>query len=273
VDKMILMSNQEFYMLTAYIKRKFGVHLGLEKKTLVQGRLHKIIANMNCAGVKEYYEYLINDRTGQADVELVNAITTNHTFFMRESSHFECFSEQVLPYLYKKVQDRNLRIWCAACSTGEEAYTLAMLINDFFSIKSQGWDTKLLATDICLNALDIARQGIYSADSLSNIPKKWKNIYFKKQDENEYQVIPLLKNEVIYRQFNLINGQFPFKKKFHTIFCRNVMIYFDVPTRQALVRKFYDYLEPGGYLFIGHSEVLDHSNAFKCVMPAVYRKE
>lgn len=270
---MILMTNKEFDMLAAYIKQKFGVNLGLEKKALVQGRLHKIMANMNFISVKEYYDYLATDKTGKADVELVNAITTNHTFFMREPSHFEYFSNHVLPYLYKIVKDRNLRIWCAACSTGEEAYTLAMLIQDFFSIRSQGWDTKLLATDISLNALAIAKQGSYSAEALSSIPKKWRNIYFKKQINDNYQAIEMLKNEVIYRQFNLMNGQFPFKKKFHTIFCRNVMIYFDTPTRQTLVRKFYDYLEPGGYLFIGHSEVLDRSNAFKCIMPAVYRKE
>lgn len=270
---MILMTTKEFSMLAAYIKQKFGVNLGLEKKTLVQGRLHKIIDNMNFTSFKEYYEYVANDKTGKADVELVNAITTNHTFFMRESSHFEYFSNNVLPYLYRVIKDRNLRIWCAACSTGEEAYTLAMLIRDFFSIRSQEWDTKLLATDISLNALAAAKQGCYSAEALACIPAKWRNIYFKKQIDDQYQVIETLKDEVIYRQFNLMNTQFPFKKKFHTIFCRNVMIYFDTPTRQALVRKFYDYLEPGGYLFIGHSEVLDRSSAFKCIMPAVYRKE
>lgn len=271
---MVEMTEQDFIYLTAYIKKKFGIHLGKEKKALVEGRLSKIIMELNLADVGEYYEYLLKDSTGKADIVLVNAITTNHTFFMRETSHFRYYAEVVLPYWAQVIHDCDLRTWCAACSTGEEAYTLAMIIRDFFTLKNQRWDTKVLATDISLHALQTARGGVYATESMEDLPDKWRKIYFQRYDHANYQIKAELRAEVIFRQFNLISETFPFKRKFHTIFCRNVMIYFDMQTRKELVKKFYQYLEPGGYLFIGHSEVLDRKELlFRYIMPSVYRKE
>jgi len=169
---MLSMTDTEFIELAAYIKKKFGVNLGLEKRNLVHGRLQKIISEHGFLTLREYYEYLLADASGAANIELVNAITTNHTFFMREASHFETFSQQVLPFLYQTIRNHDLRVWCAACSTGEEAYTLAMLIADFFSVKNQLWDTKLLATDISLQALRFAQKGIYSSEEVMNLPRK-----------------------------------------------------------------------------------------------------
>lgn len=268
-----ILSEEDFRKLTLYIKNKFGIHLGREKKTLVEGRLHKVLLSLGIDNANDYYQYLLQDKTGQADKFLANAITTNHTFFMRESQHFEYFSEEVLPYFSEKLSDNDLRTWCAACSTGEEAYTLAMIIQDFFSLQKQSWDTKLLATDLSTSALNDARLGIYNDESIDMLPKRWRKIYFKQINENNFQVKNFLKNEIIFRQFNLNNPQFLFKKKFHIIFCRNVMIYFDRVTRKELVNKFYQWLEPGGYLFIGHSEVIERGDfSFQYVMPAVYRK-
>lgn len=270
---MFSMTDTEFIELAAYIKKKFGINLGLQKRNLVHGRLQKIISEHGFLTLEEYYKYLLADASGEGDIELVNAITTNHTFFMREPSHFEIFSQQVLPFLYETIQNHDLRVWCAACSTGEEAYTLAMLITDFFSVKTQLWDTKLLATDISLQALRFALKGIYSSEAIMNLPLKWQTIYFSELEENHYKIKNKLQSQVIFRQFNLMDEVFPFKKKFHTIFCRNVMIYFDDKTRKKLVEKFYEYLEPGGYLFIGHSEVIDRNDTlFSYVMPSVYRK-
>jgi chemotaxis protein methyltransferase CheR len=270
---MLSMTDAEFIELAAYIKKKFGVNLGLEKRNLVHGRLQKIISEHGFLTLREYYEYLLADISGAANVELVNAITTNHTFFMREPSHFDFFSQQVLPFLYQTIHNHDLRVWCAVCSTGEEAYTLAMLIADFFSVKNQLWDTKLLATDISLQALRFAQKGIYSKEEVMNLPRKWQTIYFNEFEEDHYKIKTELQAQVIFRQFNLMDEIFPFKKKFHTIFCRNVMIYFDDKTRRRLVEKFYEYLEPGGYLFIGHSEVIDrNATLFSYVMPSVYRK-
>lgn len=267
------MTEQEFYDFSVYIKSKFGISLGREKKTMLEGRLHKVFLKMDFGGFKEFYAYLQKDQTGKADAILTNAVTTNHTYFMRENKHFEFFSQEVLPYWEKNIRDGDLRTWCAACSTGEEAYTLAMLIHDYFSLKNKQWDTTVLATDLSLAALSIARQGVYTKEAMLHVPQHWKRIYFSDLDHEYYKARESLKTEVIFRRFNLMNEHFPFKKNFHTIFCRNVMIYFDAKTRNTLIHKFYDCLEKGGYLFIGHSEVIDRNESlFEYIMPSVYRK-
>lgn len=271
---MFKITQAEFGELTKYIKLKFGISLGEQKRSLVEGRMEKVLQKLGITDFTVYLQYLKEDKTGKADIALVNAITTNHTFFMRETDHFQYYAEVVLPKIVANINDGDLRTWCAACSSGEEAYTLAMMIKDFFVFKNEGWDTKVLATDISLTALGAARLGVYSNDAVHSLPSKWQKIYFQKKDDMHYQVKETLKSEVIFRQFNLINKEFPFKRKFHVIFCRNVMIYFDAPTRRELINKLYQSLEAGGYLFIGHSEVIDRNESlFNYVMPSVYRKE
>lgn len=193
---------------------------------------------------------------------------------MRESTHFHYFKDVVLPYLEKTVTNRDLRIWCAACSSGEEAYTLAMIIDEYFGFNKLGWDTKILATDISNGILSIAQNGIYSKDKTKNLPEHWIKKYFKEYDSQHYIISEKIRNEVIFRNINLVDTDYPFKKKMHVIFCRNVMIYFENETRDRLAEHFYDITEPGGFLFIGHSEVLNRKKMrYKYVMPAVYRKE
>ncbi|MGL5269246.1 MAG: CheR family methyltransferase [Selenomonadaceae bacterium] len=270
---MIELTDEQYLELVAYIKLRFGIHLGMQKRNLVKGRMQRIFSRHGFDGFKTYFAYLTQDVTGKADDELVNAITTNHTYFMREVSHFDLFAKEVLPFLYQTVKNHDLRIWCAACSTGEEAYTLAMLIADFFSTKKENWDTKLLATDISSEVLQQAQKGIYLSADFQSLPESWRRQYFTRCDAEHYQIKGQVKAGVIFRQFNLMEEVFPFKKKFHTIFCRNVMIYFDDATIKSLIKKFYDLLEPGGYLFIGHSEVLERGTTpFRYVSPAVYRK-
>ena len=214
------------------------------------------------------------EKTGEAVITLVDKITTNHTFFMREADHFYYFRDKVLPFLSGTVNNKDLRIWCAACSTGEEAYTLAMIIDEFFGKSKLWWDTKVLATDISEQVLEIAKKGVYSNERLAPLPMTWKTNYFRPYDGENSILTDKIRNEVIYRKLNLMDNVFPFKKKLHTIFCRNVMIYFDSDTKNRLVEKFYDHLEYGGYLFIGHSESLSRdSTRFRYVLPSVYRKE
>lgn len=192
---------------------------------------------------------------------------------MREFEHFEFFKSIVLPELKQKAQNtRDLRIWCGAASTGEEPYMIAMTIKDFFGLDASSWDTKVLATDISTKVLQQAIAGVYSADQLKNIPEQWKRHFFKKTPEGAFQVKDELKQEVIFRQFNLMSP-FPFKKRMHTIFLRNVMIYFDENTKNELLQKVYDFLEPGGYLFIGMTETLDREQVpFELVRPSIFRK-
>lgn len=270
---MITITDKEFIQLSQFIHKNYGIHLKEEKKALVMGRLHNVLQQEGFNSFTDYYNYVESDSSGKAVITLIDKITTNHTFFMRETDHFYYFRDKVLPYLSNVVADNDLRIWCAASSSGEESYTLAMVLDEFFGNNKMLWDTKILATDISEKVLDIAKKGIYSSERIASLPSHWKLNYFKKYDDENSILIEKIKNDVIYRKFNLMDAIFPFKKKFHTIFCRNVMIYFDNETKNQLVNKLYDQMEYGGYLFIGHSESLNReATRFKYVMPAVYRK-
>ena len=270
---MITITDKEFNQLSAYIKDNYGIYLKHEKTALVIGRLQNVLFQNGFHSFSEYYKYLQKDKTGMAAATLLDRITTNHTFFMREADHFHYFKEIVLPYLAQNQADKDLRIWCAGCSSGEEPYTLAMIVDEFFGKSKYFWDTKILATDISGRVLEEAQNGIYNNAELNALPAKWKLSYFKKYDNEQSIVSDKIRNEVIFRKFNLMENRFPFKKKFHVIFCRNVMIYFDNETKKNLIRKYYDGMLPGGYLFIGHSEALSREETrFQYIRPAVYRK-
>ncbi len=266
-------TDKEFILLRDFIKQNFGISLGNEKKSLVYSRLRTILQEKGFNDFTEYYNYLIKDKTDNAVVSFIDRITTNHTFFMREVDHFDYFRETVLPYIEETYsKERDIRLWCAGCSSGEESYTLQMILQDYFKSKSPAWNTQMLATDISTTVLEKAVKGAYTTDSVNTLPEKWRKEYFYKQNDN-YIVKDSIKNQIIYRKFNLMDSNFPFKKKFQVIFCRNVMIYFDNETRNNLVEKCYNVTEPGGYLFIGHSESLNHTNTkYKYIMPAVYKR-
>lgn len=270
---MIPMTDREFAELAEFIKARAGIHLKAEKRAMMAGRLQQMVQDKGMTSFSEYYSFL---RTGGSAAELallVDKISTNHTFFMRESEHFSYFQHHVLPELMKRTGERDLRVWSAGCSSGEEPYTLSMIIDEAFSGGRNGWDTQLLATDISSAVLETARRGSYAAGAMNGLPDSWRKKYFEPLAEGRYSVKPHLRSQVLFRRFNLMEERFPFTRRFHAIFCRNVMIYFDHATRYKLVRKFYEWTEPGGYLFIGHSESLDRGlTDYRYIMPAVYRK-
>lgn len=271
---MITITEKEFKQLSNYIKANYGINLKVEKMALVTGRLHNVLQQAGFNNFTDYFEYIVADKSGDAVVTLVDKITTNHTFFMREADHFYYFRDKVLPCLANSITDKDLRIWCAASSTGEESYTIAMILNEFFGKEKMWWDTRVLATDISGKVLAEAQKGIYENERIAPLPAPWKLNYFNKIDNEKSILTDKIRNEVIYRKFNLMEEIFPFKRKFHVIFCRNVMIYFDNETKTRLINKLYDCMEYGGYLFIGHSESLNRETArFKYIMPAIYRKE
>ncbi len=271
---MISITKKEYTLLTEYIHYNYGISLKEEKQTLVIGRLQNVLVQKGFKDFSEYYQYVISDKTGEAITTLIDKITTNHTFFMREVDHFYYFRDKVLPYLADVVKDKDIRIWSAGCSTGEEPYTLSMIVDEFLGQEKLWWDTKVLATDISSKVLDIAIKGVYSNEEIANLPAHWRINYFRKNDNENYILSEKIRNEVIFRKFNLMERTFPFKRKFHVIFCRNVMIYFDSKTKNELINKFCDSLEIGGYLFIGHSESINRDmTRLKYIMPSVYRKE
>ncbi|MCL2708041.1 MAG: protein-glutamate O-methyltransferase CheR [Defluviitaleaceae bacterium] len=267
-------TDREFALLRDYIKINFGINLGDEKKSLIYSRLRTTLLELGFDDFTQYYDYLVGDKTQQAVVRFIDKVTTNHTFFMREVDHFDYFRETVLPYIEDAHrQEKDLRLWCAACSSGEESNTLQMIVQDYFKGRPDRWNTQILATDISTQVLDKAVMSVYLDESLVSLPERWRKDYFAKYDATHSAVKDEIKSQIVYRKFNLMETKLPFKRKFQVIFCRNVMIYFDNKTRDDLVKRFYDATEQGGYLFIGHSESLNHTaTQYKYIMPAVYRK-
>lgn len=268
-----MIKDEEFQRITVFMKQRYGIDLG-QKKVIVNGRLENYIKRGGWHSFDEFMNAVEHDKSGTQEKMLVNFLTTNHTYFMREFEHFDYFKSVVLPYLKQKEMARkDLRIWCGAASSGEEPYMIAMVLADFFGMERNQWDTKVLATDISTKVLKKAIAGVYTAEQMKSIPDHWRKRFFTAvAGGTQYQVVPELKQEVIFRQFNLMDP-FPFRKKMHTIFLRNVMIYFDDKTKRELVQKVYDALEPGGYFFIGTTETIDrNSTPFQIIQPSIFRK-
>lgn len=270
------LTDSEFKAISKLVYDRFGINLTDAKRNLVNGRLQKILKKYALESFNDYYNTILNDKSGEYLSEFINHISTNHTYFYRENEHFNYFTKAVFPELVKNLSKRSvrdIRIWSAGCSSGEEPYMIVMLMMEFLGIDYNNWNAGILATDISEKALTFAKNGIYPIERTGALPKIYLTKYFTKLSSEEYEVNQRVKKEVTFRRLNLMNPEFPFRKQFHIIFCRNVMIYFDSPTRLELVNKFYNLLEPGGYLFIGHSETLSNlQTKFKYIMPALYRK-
>ncbi len=267
------MTEQEFLRIYHFIKDKYGISLD-RRKEIIQGRLDNYLQWNGYQSYTEYMRAVEADVTRRLEGELVNILTTNHTFFMREFEHFDYLRMKVLPELKRKEErKKDLCIWCGAASSGQEPYMMAMLLNDFFNLEADAWDTKVLATDINTEVLLQAVRGVYDKEHVESIPESWLRRYFHPINGGEqFEIVKEIKDEVIFRQFNLMDD-FPFKRKMHIVFLRNVMIYFDNETRKQLIQKVYDVMEPGGYLFVGRTETLDRSQCpFDMIQPSVFRK-
>ncbi len=264
---MIQLTDKEFGTLVKFIQTNYGIDLS-KKRLLIEARMFSVLTEKKLSSFSEYFELLRRDG-GELNT-LLNKLTTNHTYFMREPRHFEFLKEVILPREEKTNRERNLRIWSAGCSTGEEAYTAVMLMKDYFR-GNPGWDTRILATDISTKVLANAQQGVYTAESLHGLSPEWERLYFRKSGD-VYTLADEIKREVIFRQLNLMDD-FHFQHPFDLIFCRNVMIYFNQDAKDRLVKKFSDLLKPGGYLFIGHSETIQRESAgFRYIEPSIYQK-
>lgn len=267
------LTDKEFMLISEYAKNKLGVTFTKEKKALVYARLRNRVTELNLLSFEEYINYLEKDKTGKELIYFTNKMTTNHTYFMRESEHFYYLIEQIFPIIERRTSGaKDLRLWCAGCSSGEEAYMLSIFTDMYFKGK-QGWDTNILATDISTNVISKAIRGVYPNKSLDVMEKSMIREYFEKYDEENVIVKKSLKDNIIFRRNNLIYDDFKFKKPMQIIFCRNVMIYFDNETKTKLVKKFYDATEPGGFLLISHSESLSHLETdYVFALPGIYRK-
>ena len=267
------MTDEEFLRIFRLLKGKYGIDMS-RKKEIVQGRLENYIHSKGYINYHEYMNAVETDFTGRMESELVNILTTNHTFFMREFEHFEFLRREVLPGLRRREErKKDLCIWCGAASTGQEPYMLAMLLKEFFGLEHEQWDTKVLATDVSTEALRKAIAGCYEKEQIDCLPDTWKRRFLKSTDGGQhFEITREIKEEVIFRQFNLMDP-FPFKRKMHIVFLRNVMIYFDRETKDELIQKVYDVMEPGGYLFVGQTETIDRGRVpFTLIQPSIFRK-
>ena len=258
------LSEREFDQIRRLAHRVFGLDLKPGKQELVSSRLGRLVRQRGLRSFDSYYRSIVEDNTGDALVEMIDALTTNHTAFLREPDHFEFLRRNVLPGL----TSRNIvEVWSAACSTGEEVWSLAGTLHE--SVGSGRF--LILGTDISTRVLEFAETAVYPLDRCSAIPTAWRGKYFEPV-ESGFQVAPTLRVHAVFRRLNLV-APVAWTRRFPVIFCRNVMIYFDVPTQEMVVRQLVNCLEPGGYLFVGHAESLSRiAHGLQYVRPAVYRK-
>ena len=265
-----MVTEKEFARLVDFIRSEAGIDLS-QKRNLVSTRLEKYLQESAYSCLDDYLDCVIRNAAGKEAEQLINVLTTNHTFFWREEQHFVFLEKYILPELKEKCFTRHdLRIWCAAASTWEEPYTLAMVLMDFFGKEHYLWDTTILATDISTKVLNQARLGAYPRESINQLPQVWQSRFFRQEGEMAV-VTDELKRQVLFRRLNLMSP-FLFHKKLQVVFLRNVLIYFDNETKKKTVDKIVDVIEPGGYLFIGTTESVSKMNdRLEYVMPAVYR--
>jgi chemotaxis protein methyltransferase CheR len=249
-----------------------GIDLNDTKKNLVYNRLAKRIRFLGLDSFEVYLNYV--EKTGEEElVNLINAITTNLTFFFREIHHFEYLASQVIPALLQKNKaSKKIRIWSAGCSTGEEPYSIATVLKE---VVPSDWDARVLATDLDTTVVESARQGIYNIERLKGVSEARKKRWFLKgtgDKEGWVRVKPELQKIIDFGQINLMN-EWPIKDKIDVIFCRNVVIYFDKPTQSKLFNRYADLLQQDGHLFIGHSESLYKiCDRFELLGQTIYRK-
>lgn len=261
------LSEAQFEAIRSTVHRLCGIALSHTKITLVRSRLQKRMRALGLSSFDEYFDFVKNDR--REITAMIDAITTNKTSFFRESQHFDYLRTQILPDFHRT--GKTIRLWSAGCSSGEEPYSLAILMHDDLP----NHPVKILATDISERVLKTAQEAVYSEESIRSMPPQLMlkhAVCVKPTHPRAYTLTDDIRSMVRFARLNLL-GQWPMHGPFDVIFCRNVMIYFDTVTKERLVNRFWDLLKPGGYLFVGHSESLAAlSHPFTYCQPAVYRR-
>ncbi|ACZ13003.1 Protein-glutamate O-methyltransferase [Sulfurospirillum deleyianum DSM 6946] len=271
----LVLKRKEFMLLQAFIYEHIGISLGDHKIYLVQARLAKRVKALGLESFGAYYDFLVADQSGVEFEYLSSLISTNVTSFFREAKQWE-YLKSYLPTLLEK-KEGKLRIWSAACSSGEEPYSIAMFLKEYLP-RDKTYDIKILATDVSSKVLKMAMRGVYTSKACANLDTHYLKSYFSEhphESQRLYHVSPSLKQMIVFREFNLVTGDYRLLEsvRFDIIFCRNVMIYFDKPTQNRLVERFYTLLGKEGYLFIGSSEALtDMKKGFYSKSASIYQK-
>ncbi|MBL8021194.1 MAG: hypothetical protein JNM27_16110 [Leptospirales bacterium] len=243
----------EFDLMRQLIYDRTGICIADSKRALLIGRLGTVVKERGLRTFQEYYDLLQRDTTGDLLTELFGRITTNYTYFNREPDHFQYLTKNLLPSVPK---NERIRLWSAGCATGPEAFDLSMHLQAHLDATGYMQEGMVLGTDISRKAIEFAVKGVYPVDAARAVPPENIPRYLEPVDKQHYSVKPRIKNLVKFRVMNLLREVFPFQQKFHAIFCRNVMIYFDEATRMKLVKHLAEHLLPGGILVLGHCESL-----------------
>jgi chemotaxis protein methyltransferase CheR len=272
------LTNSQFQRICQLVYEHCGINLHEGKKELVRSRLAKMLRKYKLNSFDQYIDYVLRDPSQSAFSEMIDQISTNLTSFFREPKHFEYLRQIFLPGLIQRKQSGGrcrIRAWSAGCSSGEEPYSMAITLLE--AVRDHGsCDTRILATDISTRILQRAQKGVYESERVAEMLPALKSRYLKPNKDKAGQVLyeagPAIRSIITFKYLNLMEP-WPFRGPFDFIFCRNVMIYFDKPTQQQLVNRFWDLLDHGGIFFTGHSESLTGiRHRFTYIQPTIYRK-
>lgn len=270
------LSPAEFDLVRSEVYEYCGINIAATKKQMVEGRLRSRIRALGIGSFSEYCTFVFcNGELPDEFIHLVDAITTNKTEFFREPVHFTYLKHQLLPFLLREGMIRPLRIWSSACSMGQEPYSLAMELAEFNRLEEQ-FEFQVFATDICTQVLEIATRAVYGAEIAADIPIDRQKRYLlksKKSGSDLVRIVPEIRNLVSFRRLNLNEQDYGMKRKMDIIFCRNVIIYFDARTQEAILKKLIQCLRKGGYLFLGHSETIHGMDLpMRHIAPTIYER-
>lgn len=271
------MTDEDFSRLSSFVYNELGIKMPYPKKVMLQCRLQKRVNDLRLSSFTEYLEFVFS-KEGQEEemIKMIDLVTTNKTDFFREPSHFDYLRDIVLPELIESRPSRKtIRIWSAACSSGEEPYTIAIVLMDFLE-KYPEADFEILGTDISMRILQRAALAIYTEDRVAGIPLEMKRKYFlrsKTPAEKTVRLIPEIRAKVSFQRMNLMDSYYDVDKDFDIIFCRNVLIYFDRPSQQSVINKLATSLRPDGHFFLGHSESITNMKVpLRQIKPTIFRK-
>ncbi len=268
---------QSFRRFADFITSELGIKMSEHKIPMLQGRLHRRLRALGLHSLEAYQQLLFDSAdSGRELADFIDAVTTNKTDFMREPKHFDYLVEQALPSLDSEpAQSWQVKLWCAGCSTGEEPYTLAMVLSEYVERRGHA-QFSLFATDISTKVLHHARDAVYDQRRIEPVPEAWQKKYLLRSRDPAKQtvrIVPALRERVRFARLNFMDADYGVRETFDAVFFRNVMIYFDRPTQEAVVGRLCRNLRPGGYLFTGHSESLMGLDVpLRMVASAVYRK-
>lgn len=274
-----VLTDEEFRLFQHLVRDQTGINLGDHKRALLCARLSKRLRQHGLTRFQDYYDYLTTLDPDRKELrQMINAITTNKTDFFRERHHFDFLRQVVFPTLrdrWAHTGERGVRVWSAGCATGEEPYTIAIVLKEAMG-SSCGWDIRILASDIDTDVLAAADAGIYPEEKIAAIAPELRRRYFERGQEAQEGLVRVkqeLRKLITFRTMNLLDTHWPIQIRFDCIFCRNVTIYFDKPTQRQVVERFGRYLKDDGFLFVGHSESLfGVSDLYEHAGGTVYRK-